>query len=73
MVFFLKFAASIPLSDGAFQSPDSSNYTLAQHTVKVRRSGQITDIHLLLDMERKLSIDKLFTIYLKELIYILGK
>ncbi|XP_071525728.1 uncharacterized protein [Panulirus ornatus] len=44
--------ASIPLSDGAFQSPDSSNYTLAQHTVKVRRSGQITDIHLLLDMER---------------------
>nr|XP_053626729.1 uncharacterized protein LOC128684523 isoform X2 [Cherax quadricarinatus] len=44
--------ASIPLSDGLFQSLGSTNYTLAQHTVKVRRSGQITDIHLLLDMER---------------------
>ncbi|KAK7083894.1 hypothetical protein SK128_026880 [Halocaridina rubra] len=37
---------SIPVSQ------DSSSYTLAQHTVKVRRSGQVTDIHLLLDMER---------------------
>ncbi|CAL4139946.1 unnamed protein product, partial [Meganyctiphanes norvegica] len=49
--------SSIPLSEGAFVSPSysSSNrdpYSLAQHTVKVRRSGQVTDIHLLLDMER---------------------
>ncbi|XP_050695861.1 uncharacterized protein LOC126985272 isoform X1 [Eriocheir sinensis] len=44
--------ASIPLSDGAFQSPASRPYTLAQHTVKVRRSGQIIDTQLLLDMER---------------------
>ncbi|XP_063846075.1 uncharacterized protein LOC135091949 isoform X1 [Scylla paramamosain] len=43
---------SIPLSDGAFQSPGSRRYTLAQHTVKVRRSGQIIDTQLLLDMER---------------------
>ncbi|XP_066972863.1 uncharacterized protein [Macrobrachium rosenbergii] len=45
-------SGSLPLSEGAFQSPDTSNHTLAQHTVKVRRSGQVTDIHLLLDMER---------------------
>ncbi|XP_045125142.1 uncharacterized protein LOC123512695 isoform X2 [Portunus trituberculatus] len=44
--------ASIPLSDGAFQSPGNRRYTLAQHTVKVRRSGQIIDTQLLLDMER---------------------
>nr|XP_045624090.1 uncharacterized protein LOC123774031 isoform X2 [Procambarus clarkii] len=44
--------ASIPLSGGAFQCSNPDNYVLAQHTVKVRRSGQITDIHLLLDMER---------------------
>ncbi|KAK4313751.1 hypothetical protein Pmani_014912 [Petrolisthes manimaculis] len=45
--------ASIPLSEGAFQSQESGGvYSLAQHTVKVRRSGQIIDIHRLLDMER---------------------
>ncbi|KAG7164356.1 Serine/threonine-protein phosphatase PP1 isozyme 4-like, partial [Homarus americanus] len=45
-------AGSIPLSARALVTPASNTYTLAHRTVKARRSGQITDIRLLHDMER---------------------
>ncbi|XP_076067021.1 uncharacterized protein LOC143040217 isoform X2 [Oratosquilla oratoria] len=45
------FGSSISLSEGAFTS-SSGGYVLARHTVKVRRSGIVTCVDSLLDLER---------------------